>query len=295
MIKTKILLIGHGSRHRAGNDEIEQFADKWKAQNPQWQIEVCFIEFAAVLIDQGLDNAAQGADRVIVVPLILNAAGHVNNEIPYHIHQAHQRHPSVKFVYARHIGANSAIFSLLKRNLRKTLAKIAMPDPKSTGVILLARGSSDAIANGEIAKMARWLFEDSDHELVDIAFTGITYPRLETVVQRQTTLGMSQVAVLPYYLFTGTLIERIKLQVERLQQQYPQTAFALGSYFGFEEEIYQLLTERVVEACSDFENDDPLIVAVDGCHYKPLPEGDSHGHHHHDGHSHEHHHADEEK
>jgi sirohydrochlorin cobaltochelatase len=60
-----------------------------------------------------------------------------------------------------------------------------MPDPQTTGVILLGRGSSDAGANGELAKMARWLFEDNDHELVDLAFTGVTWPRLETVVQRQ--------------------------------------------------------------------------------------------------------------
>ena len=43
--------------------------------------------------------------------------------------------------------------------------------------------------------------------MVVIAFTGITYPRLERVVQRQVLLGMTQIVVLPYYLFTGTLIE----------------------------------------------------------------------------------------
>jgi hypothetical protein len=92
-----------------------------------------------------------------------------------------------------------------------------MPDPQTTGVILLGRGSSDAGANGELAKMARWLFEDNDHELVDLAFTGVTWPRLETVVQRQARLGMTQICIVPVYLFTGVLMERIKAQVERLR------------------------------------------------------------------------------
>ena len=35
------------------------------------------------------------------------------------------------------------------------------------------RGSSDAGANGELARMARWIFEDNDHELVDLAFEGV--------------------------------------------------------------------------------------------------------------------------
>jgi sirohydrochlorin ferrochelatase len=104
-----------------------------------------------------------------------------------------------------------------------------VPDPQTTGVILLGRGSSDAGANGELARMARWIFEENDHELVDLAFTGVTWPRLETVVQRQVKLGMTQICVIPVYLFTGVLIERINGQLERLKQQYPQVAFALGS------------------------------------------------------------------
>ena len=50
-----------------------------------------------------------------------------------------------------------------------------MPDLVTTSVILLGRGSSDRMANGDVARMARWLFEVSEHELVDIAFTGITH------------------------------------------------------------------------------------------------------------------------
>ena len=52
------------------------------------------------------------------------------------------------------------------------------------------------MANGEVAKMARWLFEASDHDLVEIAFTGVAYPRLEREVQRPALLGKSQSIVL---------------------------------------------------------------------------------------------------
>ncbi len=292
-MKTNVLLVGHGSRNKNGNREIEEFAATWRAMNPQWQIETCFIEFAEVLISQGLDNAARGAERVIVVPLILNAAGHVKMEIPHFIAAARQRHPGVQFIYARHLGATGSVLDILKRNLRRVMMKLDMPDPKNSGVILLGRGSSDHIANGEVAKMARWLFEQSDHELVDIAFTGITYPRLEVAVQRQVALGMKQIAILPYYLFTGTLIERIKRQVARLQQQYPQIAIAHGNYFGFEDEIYALLTERVREALGEVDDTDCTMMECDGCLYRQEAEAEHHHHHHHDhdhGHGHDHHH-----
>lgn len=272
-----ILLIGHGSRNTEGNREIEAFAEQWRKRQPQWRIDVCFIEFADVLLDEGLDRAATNASRVIVVPLILNAAGHVKMEAPAHIAQARERHSSTEFIYVPNLGADDRILKILKRNLHKAMNALDMPDPKNTGVVLLGRGSSDIAANGEVAKLARWLFEETQHELVDIAFTGITFPRLETVVQRQVKLGAMQIAVLPYYLFTGTLIERIRRQVEHLRVQYPQVSFSLGGYFGFEDEIFQLLDEHVQAAQSG--TTPAARMPCDGCKYREFAE--KHGEHHH--------------
>ena len=173
-----------------------------------------------------------------------------------------------------------------------------MPDPHTTGVVLLGRGSSDAGANGEFANMARWLFEDGDHELVDLAFTGVTWPRLETVVQRQARLGMTQICIVPVYLFTGVLMERIRAQVERLRRQYPQLAFALGTHFGFDEGIFALLDRRV----DDHEAPEGGLLECDGCKYRLAAEAEhlhdhSHTHvdhapaHHEHGHAHAHDHA----
>ena len=99
--------------------------------------------------------------------------------------------------------------------------------------------------------MARWLFEIGEHELVDVAFTGVTFPRLERVVQRQVQLGMMQILVLPYYLFNGVLMQRIGRQMQHLQHQYPQIRFAQSSYFGFEPEIYQLLEKNAELALAE--------------------------------------------
>jgi sirohydrochlorin cobaltochelatase len=273
---TTILLVGHGSRNQAGNDEIQDFRQQWQALHPDWRIELCYIELAEVLLDEGLRRAAQSADKVIVVPLILSAAGHVKTEIPEHIAEARERFPEVEFIYAPHIGANEDILRILEKNLKSVMHMLAMPDPKTTGVIILGRGSSDRVANGELAKMARWLYELTEHELVDVAFTGITHPRLESIVQRQVRLGMTQIAILPYYLFTGLLIERVALQVARLQSQYPQTAIACGRYFGFDKNIFALLDQRVAEAVDPIA---PKMLACDGCQYRE--QAMQHDHHHH--------------
>ena len=82
MSTESILLVGHGSREKSGNDEIFAFAAQWRQRQPDWRIEVCFIEFSEITMSEGLRRAASGVSRVLVVPLILNAAGHVKMDIP---------------------------------------------------------------------------------------------------------------------------------------------------------------------------------------------------------------------
>ena len=268
---TTVLLVGHGSRGREGNAETINFAAQWRERHPEWRIEVCFIEHAEVLLTEGLDRAAESAGKrarkVLVIPFILNAAGHVKMELPAAIEAARGRHPGVEFSVTRHLGMGRDIFSVLQGQLDRLMKQLAMPDPMTTGVILLGRGSSDAGANGELAKMARWLFEANDHELVDLAFTGVTWPRLETAVQRQVRLGMTQLVIVPVYLFTGVLIERIQEQVARLKQQYPQIAFALGTHFGFDPGIFTLLDGKVGD-----ELPEGRMLECDGCKYREYAE-----------------------
>lgn len=264
---TTILLVGHGSRGRAGNKETINFAAQWRELHPDWRIEVCFIEHADVLLDEGLNRAARGAKSVLVIPFILNAAGHVKMELPAALASARERHPEVEFAVTRHLGMGREILKVLQGQLDRLMKQLAVPDPMTTSVILLGRGSSDAGANGELAKMARWIFEDNDHELVDLAFTGVTWPRLETVVQRHVRLGMMQICIVPVYLFTGVLIERIKEQVARLQTQYPQVHFALGTHFGFDQGVFELLDGKV-----GGEAEAGGMLECDGCKYRELAE-----------------------
>lgn len=280
-----ILLVGHGSREAAGNAEILLFAERWRARHPDWRIEVGFIEFANPLLDPALNHAARNSERVLVLPLILNAAGHVRQDIPSAIQRARKRHPDVQFLYAPHLAVSDPLLSILKRFLRQAMLQLDVPDPRTTGVILLGRGSSDRLANGDVARMARWLWEIGEHERVDLAFTGVTFPRLEKVVRDQVALGMMQIVVMPYYLFTGTLIKRIGRQMENLAAQYPQVRFAHTTYFGFEPEIARLLDERVHALQQG-------VGAIDLDRLmRPDPFRESEGHHHHHHHGHGHHHG----
>jgi len=99
--------------------------------------------------------------------------------------------------------------------------------------------------------------------------------------------------VLPYYLFSGTLVERITRQVEHLKAQYPAIRFTSTAYFGFEREIFELLEERV----NDLKRGAPeWRMPCDGCKYREFGVAHGLGGHHHDDaaahpHDHDHGHA----
>lgn len=266
-MRETVLIIGHGSRDADGNQEVKDFAEYWHSKYPQERLEVCFIELAAPLLADGLRQAAQEADRVIALPLILNAAGHVKMEIPEAIRRARAEMPHVAFLYGRHLGCEEPILKLLRKRLHSAMVMLDMPDPKNTGVLLLGRGSSDMSANAEVARMARWIFETTDHDMVEYAFTGITNPKLESSVQRMVRLGMMQMIILPYYLFTGRLIKRITRQVARLRTQYPQIAFAQAGYLGINDTLVTLLNQRLEKARAGGEENQ---MACDCCKFSQI-------------------------
>lgn len=266
MSNEAVLLVAHGARDpgEEGNREVEEMAELWRTRHPEVAVHVCWIEHAPVLLDEGLDRAAGSLGdrdgRLLVLPLILNAASHVKSDIPQAIAAARGRHPGVEFRYGYHLGTADQLLKALRQRLHQAMVELAMPDPRTTGVVLLARGASDIEATGEVAKMAHWVYETTGHDLVLHAFTDVSFPRLEQVVQRLDRLGASQVIVLPYYLFTGRLIKRIERQVERLGTQYPNRVILQANYIGAHEQLLDLLDLRLQQC-----RDGSALLPCDGC------------------------------
>ncbi len=278
MTKEVVLLVAHGTRDpgNEGNREVEEMAGLWRGRHPETDIRLCWIEHAPVLLKEGMDRAAAGlgdaGGRLLVLPLILNTAGHVKSDIPQAIETARARYPKVEFRYGHHLGTTDQLLKALRFRLHQAMVELAMPDPRTTGVVLLAHGASDIEATGEVAKMAHWIYETTQHDLVLPAFTGICFPRLEQVVQRLDLLGASQIIVLPYYLFTGRLIRRIERQVERLGSQYPNRVIVQADYIGVHEQLLDLLDLRL-QQCRDGTG----LLPCDNCSLA-LAAGERHGH-----------------
>ncbi len=107
-----LLIIAHGSRRAASNDEVRALADAVRAQPGQAydHVEAAFLELAEPGIPEGLtDLAAKGATDIVAFPYFLAAGTHVAQDIPEAIAEFAARHPGVKVRLAQHLGASAAL------------------------------------------------------------------------------------------------------------------------------------------------------------------------------------------
>lgn len=284
-----VLFVGHGSRLESGNEEVRIFVKKMiPTLDPSLLIETCFLEFGLPSIPEGIENCvAWGASEVIVIPIILLHAGHSKLHIPAAILEAREKYPDVKFVYGETIGVHSKALDIVVDRLAETGFDINEEQPE-TAILLIGRGGSDPQANSDFYKITRLLWEKLNVRLVESAFMGVTEPLVDEGIERCIKLGAKKIILLPYFLFTGILIERMRKMLERYQEQYPSHQFVLAQYFGYHPKLQLILKERIAEAIDGNSSGESDLIK-----YMEFAEQHSHDHkHHHDHHhGHVHHHG----
>ncbi|MFL0582000.1 CbiX/SirB N-terminal domain-containing protein [Solibacillus silvestris] len=276
-LKKAVLFVGHGSRLEAGNEGVRQFVEQTKTYiDPALLVETCFLEFASPNIEDGIQLCVErGADEVHVIPIILLHAGHSKMHIPAEIEHAREHFPDVRFTYGQTIGIHEEIFEILKSRLTEVGFN---PDEKhdDTAILLIARGGSDPYANGDFYKITRLLWEKLDVPIVESAFMGVTTPSVEQGVERCIRLGAKKIVMLPYFLFTGVLMERMAKMVQQFTELYEDVDFLLANYFGYHPNLKKVLLERMEQAL-----DGTSTGMIDLENFRKYAEEHGYEHHHH--------------
>lgn len=243
-----VLLVGHGSREQSGNEEYLKFCDVITPHLGPERIETCFIELTTPLVPESLDRCVGlGARRVIVLPVILLAAGHVKVELPHELDEAKERHPGVEFLYGRHIGLDPLVIDIMRERLAKVEREADWP-PEDTAILVVGRGSSDPDANSELYKLARLLWESRRYPWVESCFIGVTSPSLPEGLARCAALGARRIIAVPYFLFTGVLIPRIHRIVNEFEAAHPSLEVRVSDYLNGHPKLITVLQNRKREA-----------------------------------------------
>lgn len=107
-----LLIIAHGSRRAASNDEVRALAAAVRTQSGRAyeHVEAAFLELAEPGIPDGLAAlAAQGATEIVAFPYFLAAGTHVAQDIPKAIAEFSTAYPGVKVRLTPHLGASTAL------------------------------------------------------------------------------------------------------------------------------------------------------------------------------------------
>lgn len=297
-----LLIAGHGTRDAGGAGAFREFVRELGRLHPELPVAGGFIELSAPPIgDAVAELVERGVTRFAAVPLMLVSAGHAKGDIPAALKREKERHPGISYTYGRPLGPHPGLLTVLERRLDEALAKLTDydGDRSEVTVLLVGRGSTDPDANAEVLKAARLLWEGRGYAGVETAFVSLAAPDVPSGLDRCVRLGARRIVVLPYFLFTGILPERVERQTREWAAEHPETEVASADVVGPTEELLDLVMERYHEAVQgDLRmNCDSCVyrVALPGFedkvgapqqpHFHPDDDGHDHGGHgHHHGH-----------
>ncbi len=258
-----LLIAGHGSRDADGIAEFLDLARHIRASplgvmsdiselgdaGDLGDVEIAFLEFARPTIQEGIDRlVGRGAERIVVLPGVLMAAGHVKNDMASEVRLARERHAGVEIVMGRALEVEPKLLELCRLRYREALADEPAVDPQETLLLLVGRGSSDPDANANIAKVARFLQEGYPVAWSAHCFSGVARPFLEEALPVCERMGFHRIVVQPYFLFTGILLKRIYEYVESRRQARPDLDIRATPHLQAHPLLLEAFRERAHEA-----------------------------------------------
>jgi sirohydrochlorin cobaltochelatase len=256
-----LLLVGHGSRSAASQTEMQAIGDMVAAALPTVAVDVGYLEMTDPPAGPVLDRlVAHGCRRVVVLPLMLLAAGHGKSDVPAIVVEGRQRHPRTEIVFASPLGVARELVALLGD-------AVIERDGQGLPLLVVARGTSDPDANAEAHRAARLVAEWSGAPFVHVAFTGVTWPLVPEGLDVVARLGHRRVALAFWFLCDGRLVSRARDEVAAFRSRTGVEVVDAG-YLGPNPRLLPVILERYDDALRGA----APVYSCDTCAYRaPFP------------------------
>lgn len=120
------MLVDHGSRESAANQQLEELARLLEQRLPDRLVRAAHMELAEPSLAEAIDAClAAGACEIDVHPFFVAPGRHVREDIPRLVGEAATRHPEATIRLSEPLGLHSSVVDAV-------LARLAeLDDPKS--------------------------------------------------------------------------------------------------------------------------------------------------------------------
>ncbi|MFC8974009.1 sirohydrochlorin chelatase [[Kitasatospora] papulosa] len=244
MTSPVLLVIAHGSRDPRHAATVHALTARVRSLRPGLRVETGFLDFNAPSVPGVLERlAAERADEVVALPLLLTRAFHAKSDIPSVLREARSRLPRLRIRQAGVLGPSPLLNAALEQRVRE--AGVAPGDKGSTGLVLASAGSTDPEAVAVIAEIARELRHTGWCAVRPAFASAVTADgpsRTADAVRALRAVGVGRVAVAPYVIAPGRLPDRIAAGAEEAG------ADVLAGVLGPSPALARLLLTRYDEA-----------------------------------------------
>ena len=249
-----ILICGHGSRNKLAIKEFQELTRLIQKKYPSILVEFGFLEFAKPSLTDALDKLRNSSiKKVIAIPAMLFAAGHVKNDIPSLL-MNYAKKTDIEIIYGRELGINNLMISAACERVKEVFQKNNSLIPEESLLVLVGRGSSDPDANSNVSKITRMVVEGVGLGWGETVFSGVTFPLVEPGLRNVVRLGYKNIIIFPYFLFSGVLVTRIKRQSDLVALDNPHVEFHEAKYLSSHKYVVQTFVERIEEIINDESN-----------------------------------------
>jgi sirohydrochlorin ferrochelatase len=197
-----LVAVAHGSRDGRSAATVTDLIRVVRLARPDLDVRLAFLDFNAPRLAEVLAAAhADGHRGAVVVPLLLGSAYHARVDVPAAVGVVAARLPRLEVRVAEVLGPDPRLSTAALDRLGEIGVS---PGDAGLGVVLAAAGSSDAAANAAVHRVALgW-------PLAAAAFAAATSPDVRTAARALRDRGARRVAVAPWFLAPGRLLERVR-------------------------------------------------------------------------------------
>ena len=261
-----ILICGHGSRNKLAIKEFKILAQCIQERFSSLKVEYGFLEFAKPSLTDGLEKLKQNSvKKVIAIPAMLFAAGHVKNDIPT-VLMNFARNNGIEISYGRELGINNLMISAACERVKDVFKNNEKLKPSESVLVVVGRGSSDPDANANVAKITRMIVEGLGMGWGETVFSGVTFPLVEPGLNHIVKLGYKNIVLFPYFLFTGVLVSRVRRQRDIVAMNNPNIKFFDAKYLSSHPQVIDTFVERIDEIFRDDNNNYSMNCSL--CKYR---------------------------
>lgn len=253
-MKKGILLCGHGTRTKTGTDAFKELVGELQARYTEYEVDYGFLEFNHPVYEASVERMYQkGIREIYALPIILFAGSHAKNDIPYEMNTIQSYYSDLTIKMGKHLGVNSFLLELAQKRVLEEESKHSVMDRKEVCLTVVGRGTTDTDANSDVHKLACMLGEGMGFGFTTVAYSGTAYPNVTKSFELTTKMGFKRTIAIPFFFFTGILLERIYTQIRDFNETSPQE-YVYTKAFGGDELILKAFDERLEEAINGTAN-----------------------------------------